>query len=183
MSSLDNSKPRPAQHIENGHDSALRDGRAFIFHHEADALASDAEVFVRITTGDSAIVFEAVEFGINEEAVLFEMYEDVVFSSPGSVDTTFTLNMNRIKSDKDTELTLYTSPVVDTLGARVLHEEVKGVAGLNLIKPGFGTGTQANALVLKPNTEHVFTIKNNSVLAVDVETHFYYHEVTPNEYQ
>lgn len=182
MSSLQNSKPRPAAYDENGHDHALRDGNAFVFDAVLVALASSAAAFIRFTTGDKAIIFEGGLIDTNQEEVVMEVYQNTTFSAPGALNATYVRNMNNIIG-RVTELLIYDTPTVDVIGERVLHQIAYGIAGQNVNQPGFGSGVADVSTVLKPNTEHVFKLTNDSVLAVDIETHMFYREVNANEYQ
>lgn len=181
MSSLENYKHNPAQHIENGHGSSLRVGKAFIFDAAVEALAAAAALEVRFTTGDSAVLFETGDINTNQEKVLFEVYEDTTFTAPGSLVTTLIKNMNRLLANAS-EIATYTSPTVDADGELVIHQIAVGVAGQNQNQPGFGGSGQDVSFVLKPNTEHMFRITNQSLLAVNVEAHYHFHEVDPKQY-
>lgn len=181
MSSLDNTRPDPSLYIENGHDTALRKGAAFKFDPLTLAIGIAGVVEMRFLTGDNATVFEGANFGTDQEEVLFEVFEDVVFSAPGSLDATIIRKMNNM-SLREPEIQVYTGPTVDTLGGRILHDVIRGAASQGQNKPGFGTGSQVNTIVLKPNTEHVFRITNASVVAVNVEAHVFYREVNPKQY-
>jgi len=181
MSDLQNGKPFPAQYIDNGHGTALRKGLAFIFDATITGLASGAIVLVRFITGDAAIIFESGDITINQEEVLFEIYEDTTFTAPGTEDANFIRKMNRI-SIINTEIITYSTPVVDTIGEIVVHQIATGTAGQNVNQPGFGGGVQDASFVLKPNTEHLFKVTNNSALAVDIEAHYHYHEAPAKEY-
>ena len=181
MSGLENSKPRPAAHIENGHNSALRDGATFSFDPLTLTILAAGVADVRFLTGDRATVFEGATFATDQELVTFEVFEDVVFSAPGNLDATIIRKTNRM-SNREPEIQVYTAAVVDTLGPRILHDIVRGTASQGQNKPGFGTGSQAAEIVLKPNTEHVFRITNGSAATVNVEPHVFYREVNAKEY-
>lgn len=181
MSGLSLFKPRPAQYIENGHGSALRNGKAFIFDASITALAAAGVINVRFTTGDLAILFESGDITINQEKVLFEIFEDSTFSAGGSLDTTLILNMNRL-INTPSGISTYTTPTVSTTGVLVVHQIAVGAAGQNVNHPGFGGIGQDVSFVLKPNTEHLFRITNQSALAVDVEAHYHFHEIDPRQY-
>lgn len=181
MSSLDNAKPRPAGHIENGHNSALRDGAAFAFDPLSVAIGIGASVDTRFVTGDKATIFEGATFGTDQELVTFEVFEDVTFTVAGVLDDTIIRRVNRL-SNREPEIDVYTGPTVDVLGPRILHDIIRGTASQGQNKPGFGTGSQAQEIVLKPNTEHIFRITNGSAAAVNVEPHVFYREVDPKQY-
>lgn len=181
MSSLTNSKPRPAAYEENGHDHALRDGNAYSFDAVLTALGVGAEAFIRFTTGDKAIIFEGGLIDTNQEEVLMEVYQDTTFTAPGAPNATYSRNMNNIIA-RATELVFYDAPTIDVIGERVLHQIAYGIAGQNVNQPGFGSGVADVSTVFKPNTEHVFRLKNDSILAVDIESHMFYREVNAKEY-
>jgi len=177
-------KPLPALHVENSHGSALRSSSAFLFDASIAALAAAASNIIRFTTGDKAVLMESSEFSINQEKVKIEVYEDVTFTDPGShiPKANLVTNMNRI-NPKDTQLVFFGAPTIDSQGIRVLHQDIFGIAGQNVNQPGVGASSQTAARIFKPNTEHVFIVTNESVLAVDIDAHFEYHEVNPNEYK
>lgn len=181
MSGLQNTRPNPTVYTENGHGTALRRGKAFIFDAHIVGLAAAASVIIRFVTGDSAVIFESGDIVINQEEVEFEVYEDTVFTSPGNVNTTFIRNMNRL-STNPTELVVYDTPVVNTIGELVVHQLAIGAAGQNVNNPGFGGGKGDVSFVLKPNTEHLFKVTNNSVLPVTLEAHYFFHEANAKEY-
>ena len=180
-STLENYKKFPAQYNENGHGSALRVGRAFIFDADIPALAAAAALTVRFVTGDSAIVFETGDINTNQEEVLFEIYEDSTFTAPGALTTDFVRNMNRIINSAP-EIVTYNTPTIDADGVLVAHQIAVGIAGQNQNQPGFGGVGQDISFILKPNTEHIFRVTNNSLLTVKVEAHYHYHEVDPVQY-
>lgn len=181
MSLLENNRPAPAQYTENGHDTALRKGAAFKFDPLTLPIGISGVVEMRFVTGDNATIFEGANFGIDQELVTFEVFQDVVFSAPGTLDTTIINKMNNVSS-REPEIQVYTGPTVDTVGDRILHDIIRGTASQGQNKPGFGTGSQANTIVLKPNTEHVFRITNGSAAAVNVEPHVFYREVDSRDY-
>ncbi len=178
---LANFKARPSQYSENGHGTALRNKSAFAFDADIIALGAAASALVRFTTGDKAIVLDGGEFTFNQEDALAEVYEGTTFSAAGTPNATYAIPMNRLSS-RETELTFYDSAVVDTIGTRILHQELIGAAGQNVTKPGFGAAGLEAIIVLKPNTEHIFKLTNNSVLAINIEAHFDFHEVDAKEY-
>ena len=67
MSGLRFFKPRPAQYVENGQDTALRNGKTFIFDANIIALGTGAVSEVRFITGASAIVFSGGEITITQD--------------------------------------------------------------------------------------------------------------------
>lgn len=182
MSSLSDYNVRPAQHVENGHNTALRSGRSFSFHAEIPSLAPAAIAVIRFTTGDSPIVFENAIFNINQEEVTVEVYEDSTFTVAGTPNADYVLYNNRLKPAV-TELAFYDGATVDAIGVRAMHDTIYGIAGQNVNQPGFGASTEESTIVLKPNTEHIFRITNNSVLAVAVESHVFYREADPREFE
>ncbi len=181
MSSLENTKLNPTQHIENGHNTALRKGAAFAFDPLSLAIGIAGSVDVRFLTGDNATIFEGATFGTDQELITFEVFQDVTFTAAGDLDTTIIRKMNNMSS-REPQIAVYTAPTVDTLGERILHDIVRGTASQGQNKPGFGTGAQAAEIVLKPNTEHIFRITNGSAAAVNVEPHVFYREVDPRQY-
>ena len=181
MSSLDQYKQNPSQYTENGHGSSLRSGLAFTFEAIIAALASAGVAEVRFTTGANAIVFEGGDVNINQEDVLFEVYEDTTFTVAGTPNATYAKNSNRINPIATT-ITFYNGVTVDAAGTQVLRQSVKGAAGQNLNRPGFGSGGPDDSIILKPSTEHIFRITNNSALAVDVDARFKYREVSSIQY-
>ena len=181
MSSLDNTKPSSANHVENGHASALRLGAAFIFDPQSIAIGIGATTDVRFVTGDNATIFEGAAFGIDQELVTFQVFEDVVFSAPGTISTTIIRKANRL-SAREPQIDVYTGPTVDTLGPIILHDILRGTASQGQNKPGFGSGSQDVSIILKPNTEHVFRITNGSAAIVNVEPHVFYREEDPRQY-
>ncbi len=181
MSVLTLFKPRPAQYIEDGQDTALRIGKTFIFDSNIPALASAASGLVRFTTGNSAIVFTGGEIIMNQEAVEFIVYEDTTYTDGGVLTTAYIRNMNRM-INKSSEISTYDAPTVDVIGDVVAQQNAVGQSGKNVNQPGFGGGVQDANFILKPNTEHLFTVTNNSVLAVDVEAHYFFREVEARQY-
>lgn len=181
MSDLANSKPRPSQYIENGHNSALRDGSSFGFVGSGIVLASSASISIRFTTGTFAIVFEAGRFTLDQENVLYEVYEDTTFSSPGSVNTAYIRKHNRL-SLRESQIVTYDGAVVDSIGTQILNDRIRGVAAQGQNKPGFGSGGETDEIVLKPNTEHMFKITNDSLATVNTDVHFFFREVDPKQY-
>lgn len=182
MSKLKDGKRFPAQYTENGHGTALRQGLAFAFKATIPALAAGASSIVRFVTGDRAIFFASGSVTINQEDVMLEVYEDVTFTNDGSLNTSFAINLNRV-NPTSTQIQFYTGAVVSNIGTQVLQQSIKGVAGQNVNNPGFGTGGQDDASILKPNTEHIFKVTNNSVLAVDIDAVFKYNEADPTQYR
>lgn len=181
MSSLDNARPNPTQFVENGHCIGLRRDASFGFDADGIVLAAGASAVVRFVTGDLAVVFEGGKFTVDQENVLFQVYEDVAFSADGVANLTYVHRHNRL-STRESQLVAYDGAVVDTLGDRILHDRVLGTAGQGQNKPGFGSDTAAPEIVLKPNTEHVFQVTNDSIAQANIEVHFSYREVDPREY-
>ena len=181
MSDLKNRKPNPAQHTENGHITALRKGAAFVFDPLTVAIDIGLSVDVRFTTGDLAVIFEGATFAVDQEFVTFQVFEDVVFSNNGVLNSTYIRKANRM-SGRDSQVQTYDGAVVDTLGPLVLHDIVRGQASQGQNKPGFGTGSNVAETVLKPNTEHTFRITNGSAAIVNVEPHSFFREENPLEY-
>ena len=182
MSSLRNTKLNAALHVEDSHDASLRKGLSFIFDVDIAGLATNVTRYIRFTTGVNAVKFEGGDITINQERVVFTMYEDTTFTVNGVENTTYVRNLNRM-DPLATQLQFFDTPTVNDVGSLVLHQAIVGTAGQNVNQPGVGTGGQEESVILKPNTEHVILLKNESILAVNVETHFFYHEVNPREYQ
>jgi len=180
MSSLEDSKPRPAQFIENGHETGLRSASDFCFNVVHD-IAKDAVVDVRFLTGDLAVEFLSAVFDINQELVIFEVFEDTIYSAPGTINPNIGCQMNRMSS-RQTELEFYEAPTITSDGTLFMRQDVLGVAGQNVSKPGFGSGVVGAERILKPNTEHLFRITNSSALTSKVVVHIVYKEVNPKEY-
>ena len=171
----------PAQHTENGHSSALRKGTSYIFDYEKVALGAAAVALVRFVTGDKAMVFEGGDVSINQEDILFEIFEESIFSAPGAENTDYARHLNRIKG-VDTEILFYDTPTVTSPGNVVLHQHVLGAAGQNQNQPGFGSGGQDASTVFQPNTEHLLRITSASALAAHIEIHFFFHQAEVREY-
>lgn len=183
MSSLLNKlKPRPAVYAENGHGFALRDGNAYCMT-MSQTINSGAVLELRFKTGEHAVKFYSGIFTIDQEDVLFEVYEDTTFSDGGTINTDYGCPMNRIQSAKTTELEFYEGAVVDTDGTLFMRQRILGAAGQGQNKPGFGSAVSGAKRILKPNTEHIFRITNNSDLASIVEAYIVYHQVNPKAYQ
>ncbi len=57
-----------------------------------------------------------------------------------------------------------------------------GQAGKNVNVPGFGGNVQDANFILKPNTEHLFKVTNNSALDINIEAHYFFREVNAKQY-
>ncbi len=123
MSSLNLFRPRPAQYVENGQDSAVRVGKTFIFDANITALPPTNSAIVRFTTGVSAIVFTGGELSVDQESSEFEVFEDSTFSASGVLTSALIRNMNRIINTAS-EIITYDTPTVTDNGVLVAQQHV-----------------------------------------------------------
>lgn len=181
MSSLSNYQSYSAGHIENSHDSLLKLGRAFLFEIHQDAIAPAGVLNLRFLTGNLACIFEAAEFQINEEKVILQIYEDTLYSAPGALNSSYIRILNRIKNIPPL-FEVYTGATITDDGTEIQHITITGAAGQSETKPGFGNAQGTKAFILKPNTEYLFRVTNNSVSAVDIDFHMYVLEESAREF-